>query len=150
MEIGRKRLPHQPPWSVDPSDEIYFLTICAQVRTGSPLLCVAPDLLDSIRFNNDRGTWWTHVAVVMPDHVHLIVRFPPDAEFVRVVRRWKHWTARNLGVGWQRDFFDHRLRREESLDEKVQYVMNNPVRAGLVDDYQQWPHLWLAEGPRTW
>ena len=150
MEIGRKSLPHQPPWSIDPSREIYFLTICAKVRAGSPLLPAASALMDSIRFNNDRGTWWTHVAVIMPDHVHLVVRFPPQTEFVRAVRQWKHWTARQLGVEWQRDFFDHRLRSEESLDEKVRYLLNNPVRAGLVEDFQEWPHLWMAEGGISW
>ncbi len=86
----------------------------------------------------------------MPDHAHLIVRFPPHTEFVRAVSPWKHGMARYLGVEWQRDFFDHRLRGEESLEEKVQYVLNNPVWAGSVPDPAQWPHLWRAEGPIFW
>ena len=39
---------------------------------------------------------------------------------------------------WQPGFFDHLLRREESLSEKWIYVRNNPVRAGLVNDAAEW------------
>jgi hypothetical protein len=39
---------------------------------------------------------------------------------------------------WQKDFFDHVLRSEESYEEKWHYVRENPVRAGLV---KQWQNL---------
>jgi len=144
QEIGRKRLPHEPPLSVDASREVFFLTICASERTGSPLLCVAPQLLESMAFYQKNGKWWAHLAVVMPDHVHLLVSFPPDGGLTATVRAWKHWTSRQLGVAWQRDLFDHRLRGEESLREKADYVLENPVRAGLVAEWEQWPHFWIA------
>lgn len=144
-EAGRKSLPHQPPWGIDPSREIFFLTICARHRTAVPLLENAPRLLEAIRFYHDQGKWWVHVAVIMPDHVHMLATFPPDGEFMSVVENWKHWTARHLGVEWQRDFFDHRLRREESVREKADYLLQNPVRAGLVKDWSQWPHTWIPE-----
>jgi hypothetical protein len=44
-----------------------------------------------------------------------------------------------------RVFFDHRLRREEKLSEKADYILHNPVRAGLVNDWHEWPHLWMAQ-----
>jgi len=40
---------------------------------------------------------------------------------------------------WQKDFFDHVLRSEESYEEKWHYVRENPVRAGLVKRWQDWP-----------
>jgi hypothetical protein len=40
---------------------------------------------------------------------------------------------------WQQEFFDHVLRSAESHDQKWQYVRDNPVRAGLVNDPDQWP-----------
>jgi putative transposase len=61
------------------------------------------------------------------------------------MRDWKRWTARNLGVVWQRDFFDHRLRQNESYREKYDYIMANPVRAGFVATAEEWPHLWKAD-----
>ncbi len=80
----------------------------------------------------------------MPDHVHLLTTFP--TALAPIVRAWKRWTARTLGVIWQRDFFDHRLRGDEKLDETVFYILNNPVRAGLVDEWQKWPHVWIRDG----
>jgi putative transposase len=43
---------------------------------------------------------------------------------------------------WQRGFFDHRLRADESFEEKATYVRMNPVRKGLVGRPDDWPHLW--------
>jgi hypothetical protein len=40
---------------------------------------------------------------------------------------------------WQKEFFDHLLRSDESYSEKWNYVKNNPVRAGLVADADLWP-----------
>ena len=46
-------------------------------------------------------------------------------------------------IPWQRDFFDHRLRHEESffLKKKATYIRLNPVRAGLVAIPEEWPHV---------
>lgn len=62
-----------------------------------------------------------------------------------VITAWKHYTATQLGIRWQRDFFDHRLRREESAREKEDYIWNNPVRAGLVKRKEDWPYVWRGE-----
>jgi len=85
-DIGRKRLPHQPPWTIDPAREIFFLTICARNRQTAPLLAVAPKLLEAIRFYQERGKWWVHLAVIMPDHVHLLTRFPPEGRLATTVQ----------------------------------------------------------------
>jgi len=47
-----------------------------------------------------------------------------------------------LGIGWQRDFFDHRLRKNEAYLEKAAYIRMNPVRAGLVASAEDWPYVW--------
>jgi putative transposase len=78
----------------------------------------------------------------MPDHLHLIAYFPEDIS--TIVHKWKRWTSRNLAIDWQRDFFDHRLRRDESFDEKADYILQNPVRAGLVKTSEEWPYLWRS------
>jgi REP element-mobilizing transposase RayT len=53
-------------------------------------------------------------------------------------------TLRMQGVGaphWQKGFFDHVLRGEESYTQKWNYVRDNPVRAGLVKEWRDWPYL---------
>jgi putative transposase len=77
----------------------------------------------------------------MPDHLHLLTSFPE--EVAPPVRAWKHWTGRNIGVEWQRDFFDHRLRHDEKVSEIADYILQNPVRAALVTEWKAWPHLWI-------
>jgi len=144
---GRKQLPHNIPlWLVDPTAEIYFLTICTKQRDDQLIQGETPArLLESIRFYSEAAKWRVNLAVIMPDHLHFLASF--NANPSQTVRAWKHWTARNLGVAWQRDFFEHRLRREEQTTEKALYILNNPVRAGLVDQWDKWPHLWIAERP---
>ena len=82
--------------------------------------------------------------VVMPDHVHGLIRFPsPEHPMKREIADFKKFTARALGIRWQRDFFDHRLRRDESEREKADYILRNSERAGLVDDWRKWPHFFI-------
>ena len=47
--------------------------------------------------------------------------------------------ARTTGIKWQRNYFDHRVRKDESLVEKADYILNNPVRARLVTCAEEWP-----------
>jgi len=58
------------------------------------------------------------------------------------VAAWKRLTARRYSVVWQRDFFDHRLRSDESFEQKVAYIRDNPVRKALVKDASAWPYAW--------
>jgi len=54
-----------------------------------------------------------------------------------------------LAIGWQLDFFEHRLRREESLREKADYILANPVRAGLVARSEDWPFIYFGHEERV-
>ncbi|HUJ43847.1 MAG TPA: hypothetical protein VLW52_09590 [Opitutaceae bacterium] len=79
----------------------------------------------------------------MPDHLHTPVSFPRDEDMRAVVANFKEITAKRAGVSWQRDFFDHRFRARESLQEKWDYLRMNPVRKGLLDRPERWPYVWL-------
>jgi hypothetical protein len=79
----------------------------------------------------------------MPDHLHMLASFPSEKAMTTTIGQWKEFTAKRLGVEWQRDYFDHRLRREEGLREKGDYILHNPVRRGLVAAAEEWPYLWM-------
>jgi len=81
--------------------------------------------------------------VLMPDHVHFLVSFGLDATMTNLVASWKRFTSRRAKIQWQRDFFDHRLRGDEGWREKGDYILQNPVRAGLVAKYEDWPYVLL-------
>jgi REP-associated tyrosine transposase len=75
----------------------------------------------------------------MPDHVHLVVEPSAECDLVTFVGQFKNlaqraaWTLGVEGAFWQKGFFDHFLRREEQLERVVAYVVENPVRRGLVN-----------------
>lgn len=123
---------------------MFFVTICAEKR-GVNSLCREPAgtrLLDSAIFYRERGEWWLNLVLLMPDHLHMLVAFPRDGEMATVVRVWKAYQSRTLGVKWQTGFFDHRLRSDESEEQKAEYIRLNPVRAGLVERPVDWPWVW--------
>ena len=139
----RRVLPHgTPPERRAPST--YLLTICSQPR-GRNQLCreeIASQIRTSLEFHHERGTWCLHVCVLMPDHLHLLLSATAETRLTHTVTYWKRYVARQCGVAWQRDFFEHRLRHDEHFDAKVDYLRMNPVRGGLVDTPERWPYLW--------
>ena len=103
-------------------------------------------IVESIRHRNDTQVWFCSLALLMPDHIHLILNFPPQhATFSGIVIRWKHWLSHQYSISWQENFFDHRLREGENTDDKVLYILQNPVRAGLVEKLEQWPYVFIAD-----
>ena len=89
---------------------------------------------------------------LMPNHVHAVVRLPLDAPpLLRTLQRLKGYTATQAnkllgrsGAFWQPETYDH-VARPGELARILAYVVENPVKAGLVADWQQWPHTYLAE-----
>jgi REP element-mobilizing transposase RayT len=82
--------------------------------------------------------------VIMPDHVHLFVRGPDDFQLGPWIGMLKQALAKHIALPrrsptWQRGFFDHVLRSDESYTQKWNYVRENPVRAGLVMKADDWP-----------
>ena len=90
----------------------------------------------------------------MPDHVHLFVALgeePTLGSWMKSLKNSLSKSLRTLGVAsphWQKTFFDHVLRSDESYSQKWEYVRDNPVRAGLVTKWQDWPYcgeVWQLE-----
>lgn len=69
----------------------------------------------------------THI--VMPDHVHLLVRLEAGATLPMVIRWLKRETARRCGTPlWQRGYYDHIIRSETDFLETWTYIQANPTR----------------------
>jgi putative transposase len=147
--ISRKNLTHETPHWVPPNAS-YFVTPCAEPRNQNHFChpIVGTAVLDSIRFYHEKQTWFCHLAVLMPDHIHLMVSFPPDRILSKVIGLWRCGVARKHAISWQRNFFEHRLRYEENFQQKADCILHNPVRAGLIKQPQDWPYTWLASTDR--
>ena len=77
----------------------------------------------------------------MPDHLHTLIAIPAETDLSNLIRDFKRIVARKAGIQWQRNFFDHRVRHDESEEEKARYILQNPVRAGLIRPDAKWPYV---------
>lgn len=139
----RQKLPHGiPVWARH--EAIFFVTICCATRATNQLCLdsVAAPIWESLEYRQRRGDWFVHLWLLMPDHLHALVSFPSGRDPVRVIANWKEIIAKKSGIHWQRDFFDHRLRSDESHQEKAEYIRTNPVRKGLVGKAEDWKFVW--------
>jgi hypothetical protein len=80
----------------------------------------------------------------MRDHLHMLIGVPGDGQLANLIRDFKRITTRIGGIDWQRNCFDHRLRHDESENEKVAYIRANPVRGGLVGPNDHWLPAYVA------
>jgi REP element-mobilizing transposase RayT len=107
---------------------------------------LAPVILDSANFYQEKQRWYITLFLVMPDHIHALLSFARDQAMSRVIGDWKHFQACTHAVKWQEGYFDHRLRddeRGEQLSIKMDYIRQNPVVAGLCAKAEDWP--WVID-----
>jgi len=133
---------------------IYYITTCVRNRTSVLAQDEAAQILvEEWRAARCRHGWAVGRYVIMPDHVHFFCRSEIGAQTLSdFVGNWKSWTRRAINALsqprstpaattlWQREFFDHVLRSNESYAEKWNYVWENPVRAGLVKSADDWSY----------
>lgn len=94
--------------------------------------------------------------VVMPDHLHWLMRLQVPFTLAQVVGGIKGFSSNEVrrysgrnGSIWQRGFHDRALRTEDALLPTARYIITNPLRAGLVQkigDYPLWDAVWLEAG----
>jgi REP element-mobilizing transposase RayT len=89
---------------------------------------------------------WVGKYVLMPDHLHAFVGLDDEkttlANWMKSLKNSLSKALRAQKISaphWQKTFFDHVLRSSESYSEKWEYVCENPVRAGLVKEPEDWP-----------
>ncbi len=87
-----------------------------------------------------------HVSCLMPDHVHLIVQLG-EVGLVDLVRDLKSVTTRawwkhgGNGRLWQESFYDRGVRESDDFDAIAAYILDNPVRSGLVGTWNEYPYI---------
>ncbi|MFZ0864802.1 MAG: transposase [Candidatus Sulfotelmatobacter sp.] len=148
MAFYRRKLPR-----LQRDDKPHFVTFCTHRRWMLPE-DVRSIVLSSC-LHDDGIKMKVYVAVVMPDHVHVIftplvntsaLRIYSLAEIVGAMKgasaQGINQQLRRSGRVWQTESFDRVLRSSESLDAKVAYVLENPVRKGLVDKWEDYRWVW--------
>ena len=169
MQFYRRNLPH-----LQRDFKPHFITFVTKFRWILPDW--ARDMALTLCLHDHGKRYELYVAVVMPDHVHMILtplidRQQEIVSLIAIMRAIKGASGRAInqrmgrhGAVWQEESFDHVLRSSESLDAKIDYVLQNPVRKGLVRDWRQYSWAWqrserataemavrsTAQAQRTW
>ncbi len=144
----RRQLPH-----LQREAKPHFLTFCTADRWTLPEQ-VRSTILECCLHDNG-AKYDLRIAVVMPDHVHMIfsplinqqaMEIHSLAEITNAIKGTSSHRVNQMlgrrGQLWQPESFDHVLRSSENLDAKIIYLMENPVRAGLVREWTNYPWLW--------
>tara|TARA_R110000782_G_scaffold142309_2_gene234972 strand:+ start:2059 stop:2532 length:474 start_codon:yes stop_codon:yes gene_type:complete len=131
----------------------FFFTVNLRDRR-SDLLVRRIDLLrESWRDVRQQWPFETIAAVVLPDHMHLVLALPEgDADFPVRLRLLKAGFTRRVpdvekSDGrkgerniWQRRYWEHAIRDADDLEACVTYVHFNPVKHGHVAGVEDWPY----------
>ncbi len=102
---------------------------------------------------------WRHFAgqrydliawVVMPTHVHVMIRPMAGESLPYIVQSWKSYTGRYLKSlfpqacadvqFWAREYWDRYIRDERHFHNAIEYIQLNPVNAGLAAKASDWPY----------
>jgi len=136
----------RPKWLYT-HNPIYFITFSTEPRRA--ILDNAVIHQAFTRFSEKAPSYGIHPGyyMLMPDHIHLFAAFAAQAvslsTWMKSLKNSLSKALRTLGTPaphWEKDFFDHVLRSEESYEKKVAYVRQNPVRAGLARCAEEWPY----------
>jgi REP element-mobilizing transposase RayT len=146
----RRKLPHHQK-----AGRALFITFCKGNRI--PLNPEARDAVLQHCLHDHGKRYQVHAAVVMPDHVHLLLTPLRDEKgwpysLPIILKQLKGTSARTVnqlsnssGPVWQEESFDHVVRSHESFEEKREYIRQNPVRRGLVTRPEDYRWLWLEQ-----
>lgn len=149
------RAPHPRPPRLDRIFDCYdpplfFVTACTAKR--KPLLTCAAvqEAVESYARRALSLRCALRRYVLMPDHLHLFVQLGAEVTLSRWMKGLKAALGQALTKSaaiappiWQEGFFDHLIRHGESYEEKWYYVRENPVRAQLIEHWEDWP--WQGE-----
>jgi putative transposase len=126
--------------------QVFSVTIATAAR--SPFftdVAFGHECVSLLRAAREAGRFCLYAYCLMPDHVHLLVGIGPGSDLTAEIGRWKSLCTlarRRRGLAdamWQRSFYDHALRKEEDVRVAARYILENPVRAGLVSRIEEYP-----------
>jgi len=137
----------------------YYLTIVTHAR--NPILIENIDLLRaSFIDSKKRYRYGIDAIVILPDHIHMIITPEHATEYPRIIRAIKYYFSvhcdkkyymhlaqshsrnqRGAKPIWQKRFYEHTIRNEKDLHEKIQYIQDNPVKHGYVKHTHDWKYI---------
>ncbi len=151
---------HPKPWDDTTESEFYrlFSTQLENWMDQGMGECVlknpeCAEVVGKVIMHFDRDRYLIDSFVVMPNHVHLLVRLVPGFPLEKIVHSWKRYSARQInevlgrsGSLWHKRYWDTLVRSEEHFWKIRWYVSRNPVKAGLRESEYLLYLPWDARG----
>ena len=144
LQKQHRNLPH---WTVEGS--CYFITF--RLQSGQLSEQERLIVLNHIKAGHQKF-YLLAAVVVMPDHVHLLLCPQSSFSLSRIMKGIKGVSARLInqhrgetGTVWQDESWDRIVRNAAEFQEKLQYIADNPVKAGLAAHIDEYP-AFLAPG----
>ncbi|HVA49317.1 MAG TPA: transposase [Pirellulales bacterium] len=144
----------------------YHFTVCAR-HQGSPFLNadLAKEVIDSLIWTKQRYGWLLFCYCLMPDHLHFLCRLTerelklvnagtrglvPEGVLDHLSRFKSYTTNKSWRFGirgqlWQKGSYDRVLDLDWPFEEVAVYILSNPVRRGLVKDWNEWEHSVIVD-----
>ena len=130
------------------SGYVYFVTICTKNRVEHFLNQEIARLAeDSIDFRISKNEICVICYCIMPDHIHLLFSINENykhdlSEWVSSFKRYiSNQVKTKFGIAdlWHNNYYDHIVRSDESIQNIAEYILNNPVRKNMVEDWRDYP-----------
>jgi putative transposase len=129
---------------IENHDRLFFITTNV-LRGVAPLNAGERDqIVDGLAAVRTKQSCALFAFVIMPDHVHVILE-PGPAGLAAAMHAFKRTTQYDIGCArgqmrplWQPRYFDNIIRRVRHFWEKLEYIHNNPVAAGLAQHPGGW------------
>ena len=136
----------------------YFITVVTHQR--NPILIENLALLRTA-FSNSRTKYKYRIEaiVILPDHFHMIISPQNAKEYPKIISFIKRYFSRycdpkyyagleqsesrekrGIKPVWQKRFYEHTIRDDKDLHEKLKYMYENPVKHEYIDDPKQWQY----------
>jgi REP element-mobilizing transposase RayT len=147
--MAMKEKKHRLPKEFYRGEISVALTLCVRKDVASGFSLSEPKIVDCFKEILTRAISKERCIVpvycFMPDHQHLIITGTPiDSDIWKAIISYKQktgfWMSKNKpGITWQKDFYDHIIRTNEDVATQVRYILDNPVRKGLVSSWEEYP-----------
>jgi len=157
----RKQI-HLRNFNYSSHEHVFFITICTvdkQPYFSDPK--ISKIIIDELEYRRADKEIKLFCYCIMPNHIHLLISLnenytKKEGAFVeRTLQNWvsafKRYTSRvsnqlhDIKPLWQANFFDHVVRKDESLVEICSYILNNPVRKGMASNWEEYPYSRMVD-----
>ncbi len=138
----------------------YYLTIVTH-RRNSILIDNIDELHESFRESKRYYKYRINAIVILPEHLHMIITPSNVKDYPKIVRAIKYNFSikvqqdeeqsmarykKGLNPIWQKRYYEHTIRDEKDYLRCLEYMKNNPIKHGLVENLEDWKYSSFVGG----